>query len=109
MSSEPQRNESTTTAPPSEEHLDEEHLEKMTEQTDEVMASARRDVDRAKATLHDQILPASQQGVEPAPQIDDEDRDEDGNEDRGEDRGRVEAGEPDVDKDDTRGGWPNWR
>ncbi|MEY9932227.1 hypothetical protein ABH926_006876 [Catenulispora sp. GP43] len=51
MDSRPETNGPQKTPPPSR-----EHLEEMTEQTAETMASARRDVARAKATLHDQIL-----------------------------------------------------
>lgn len=60
-----ERTDRPKTPPPSEEHL-KEHLEEMTEETAEVMDSARRDVARAKATLHDQILPDSPAAVETA-------------------------------------------
>jgi hypothetical protein len=59
------RDDRPRTSPPSEENV-KEHLEEMTEETAEVMDSARRDVARAKATLHDQILPDSPAAVETA-------------------------------------------
>ena len=63
-----------------------ESLEEMTQQTAETMADAREKVDRARGTLHDQILPDLQGGEE----------------------GDYEDGEAGPDKDDTRGGWPKW-
>ena len=66
-----------------------ESLEEKTEQTAEIMADARVEVARAKKTLHDQILPGAG-GGEAADTEDLEDRE----------------GSPN--KDDTRGGWPNW-
>jgi hypothetical protein len=62
-----------------------EELEEMQERTAETVANARKEVDRAVATSHDQILPAAS-GVET------EDFEDEGL----------------VDKEDTRGAWPNW-
>jgi len=68
----------------------EEALEEMSEHTAEVMDDARRDVNRARQTLHDQLLPPGQ----------------------GVDNGLYEEEEetgPDKDEaDETRGAWPNW-
>lgn len=62
-----------------------EELEELRRRTDETMANARKDVDRAVETSHDQILPAARG-------IDVEDFEEEGV----------------ADKEDTRGAWPNW-
>lgn len=51
MNSQPKANKSQKAPPPSQ-----EELEEMTEETAKTMDSARRDVARAKETLHDQIL-----------------------------------------------------
>ena len=63
-----------------------EELEEMRERTAETVAEARKEVDRAMATSHDQILPASQGG----------------------EVGDYEDEEGVPDKDDTRGAWPDW-
>lgn len=62
-----------------------EELEELRRRTDETMAKARKDVDRAVETSHDQILPAAR-GIEV------EDFEQEGV----------------SDKEDTRGAWPNW-
>jgi hypothetical protein len=89
MSSQPKTSDSPKAPSPSEEHLEGmEHLEEMTEETNKKMDSARRDVERAKETLHDQILPDSPAAaLEP----DEEERDEEDEKDH-----------------DARGAWPNW-
>ena len=60
------------------------------------MADARKKVDRARATLHDEILPSAQSDVE----LDSHERE----------AGQVDSEEKEAgpDKDDTRGAWPNW-
>ncbi|NUR27863.1 MAG: hypothetical protein HOV83_18800 [Catenulispora sp.] len=63
-----------------------EALEEMREQTAETVAEARKEVDRAIATSHDQLLPAAQGGVV----------------------GDYEDEEGVPEKDDTRGAWPDW-
>lgn len=60
-------------------------LEEVEQRTAKVMADARKQVDRARETLHDQILSESPGGEE----VDSE----------------AEPSAPD--KDDTRGAWPN--
>ncbi|NUR59552.1 MAG: hypothetical protein HOV87_12925 [Catenulispora sp.] len=64
----------------------EEELDEMRERTAETVAEARREVDRAVATSHDQLLPAAESGVV----------------------GDYEAEEGVPTKDDTRGAWPDW-
>ena len=81
MNSQPQRDDPQKAPEPAG-----DHLEEMTEHTAEVMADARKEVARAKATLHDQILPSAESGVE----------------------GDYEDREGEPDKEETRGGWPNW-
>lgn len=66
------------------ESLDE--LEEMRERTAETVAEARKEVDRAIATSHDQLMPAAQGG----------------------EVGDYEDQEGVPDKDDTRGAWPDW-
>jgi len=63
-----------------------EELEEMRERTAETVAEARKEVDRAIATSHDQIMPAAQGG----------------------EVGDYEDEEGVPDKDETRGAWPDW-
>lgn len=65
-----------------------EELEEMTEQTARTMADARKQVDRARQTLHDQLLPASQSIEETEPEDGQAARDEDGQAAPDEDGGR---------------------
>ena len=72
--------EQTPTSP------DEESLQELKEETDKTMAEARKETARAEKTLHDQILPKAESGVE----------------------GDFEDEEGTPSKDDTRGAWPDW-
>lgn len=81
MISDPEANDAEETPASSEEELSEH-----TEQTAQVMADARRKVERAKETLHDQLLPAA----------------------RAVDEEEFEDQEAGAEREDTRGAWPNW-
>lgn len=70
----------------SREVLSQESLEEMKERTDETVAEARKEVDRAMETSHDQLLPSAQGG----------------------ELGDYEDEEGVPEKEDTRGAWPNW-
>ena len=94
MTTEPQTNDSENTPSSSE-----ESLEQLEQHTAAVMDDARQKVDRARATLHDEIL-STMQGSEVTdtepeaePEADEVD---------------SETKESGPDKDDTRGAWPNW-
>lgn len=63
-----------------------EELEELRERTAETVADARREVDRAVATSHDQLLPGAESGVV----------------------GDYEDVEGTPSKDETRGAWPDW-
>jgi|GEM_PF-6845594 hypothetical protein len=77
-----------------------ESLEEATERTEEVMAEAREQVNRARATFHDQIIPSGS-GVE------DLDYQDHGSE-REPRRESEPEPEPDAEGDDTKAAWPNW-
>ena len=62
-----------------------ESLEEVEQRTAKVMADARKQVDRARAALHDQILSESP----------------------GSGEADAEATESGPEKDETRGAWPN--
>lgn len=68
-----------------------ESLEEFTERTEEVMAEAREQVNRARATFHDQIIPSGS-GVEEIGSVDHEPDSEP---------------EPGAEGDDTKAAWPN--
>lgn len=89
MTSAPQTSGPQPDDPQSDSASSGESLEEKTEQTAEIMADARVEVERAKKTLHDQILPEARGGE--AADIED-----------------YEEHEGSPNKDDTRGGWPNW-
>jgi hypothetical protein len=63
-----------------------ESLEEMQERTAETLAEARKEVDRALETSHDQLMPGAQGG----------------------ELGDYEDEEGVPEKEDTRGAWPNW-
>ena len=63
-----------------------QHLAEVEKRADETIAKAREVVDRAKETLHDQILPRNEHGY-------------------GEDE--IEDQEVGPERDDTRGAWPH--
>lgn len=88
MTTEPQMNDSEKTPSSSE-----ESLEELKRHTDAVMADARKKVDRARETLHDEIM-STTHGSEVA--------------DTETEEADSEAKESGPDKDDTRGAWPNW-
>ena len=107
-----------------------ESLEEFTERTAEVMADARKQVNRARETFHDQIIsggqggsevgytyhePEAEHGREPHPESDGgHDRRSDRVPERVSDReteaepGTEPDTEPNEKGDDTKAAWPNW-
>lgn len=81
-----------------------ESLEELTDRTAETLADARKTVDRARATLHDQLLPTAQGAVE----LDDENRKAAPETSAGSDRDPDWLGQAiDLARDNVEaGGWP---
>lgn len=77
-----------------------ESLEEFTERTAEVMDEARKQVDRARETFHDQIF-SEGRGNE------DLDYQDHGSERESRRESEPEP-EPDAKGDDTKAAWPNW-
>lgn len=93
-----------------------ESLDEFTERTAEVMADARKQVDRARETFHDQIISGSQGGdganygyhepeADHGHEPERDERPERGGSREGE---RETEAEPDEKGDDTKAAWPNW-
>jgi hypothetical protein len=80
------RTQAQTQAQRQPEPRSEEELEEMRARTAETVADARKEVDRAMATSHDQLLPSAESGVV----------------------GDYEDEEGTPTKDETRGAWPDW-
>lgn len=85
----------------------EESLEEFTERTAEVLDDARKQVDRARETFHDQIM-----GGRGSEELDYQDHGSEGGPRREPDR-EPEAEpdrepESDAEGDDTKAAWPNW-